>query len=85
MSRIRRTPLGDVEKPPVMSPGHQTGGDPALSLAHTTVPQEVVAVHDCQLVQKELDGALTPPLVWTFALRETRNLTVTASTVYTLP
>ncbi len=68
MSRIRRTPLGDVEKPPVMSPGHQTGGDPALSLAHTTVPQEVVTVHDCQLIQKELDGALTPPLVWTFAL-----------------
>lgn len=55
---------------PVMAAGHQAGGHAALALSDPAVTQEVVAVHQGQLAQEELDGALAPPLLWTLALRE---------------
>lgn len=51
-----------------MSPRHQAGRHPALPLSHATVAQEVVAVHQGQLVQEQLHGALAPPFLRTFAL-----------------
>lgn len=55
---------------PVMPASHQAGGHPTFSLSHPTVAQKVVAVHQGQLAQEELDGALAPALLRTLALRE---------------
>lgn len=52
-----------------MAARHQAGRHAALPLAHAAVPQEVVAVHQGQLAQEELDGALAPAVLWTLALR----------------
>lgn len=59
---------------PVMSSGHQVRSDSAFSLSNSTVSQEIVTVHDCQLIQKELNGAFTPSLLWTFALERQENI-----------
>jgi len=60
-----------------MSSGHEAGGHPALPLSDATVAEEVVAVHHSQLTQEELDGALTPALLWTLALQRTHTHTHT--------
>lgn len=61
-------------KLPVMSSGHQARGNSALSLSNSTVPQEIITVHDCELIQKELYGAFVPSLLWTFALGRQGNI-----------
>lgn len=58
-----------------MSPSHQGRGHPAFPLSDATVTQEVVAVHQGQLAQEELDGALAPPFLRTLALRERQGST----------
>lgn len=54
---------------PVMAPCHQAGRHPAFPLSDATVAEEVVAVHNGQLAQEELNGALAPALLWTLPLR----------------
>lgn len=65
----------NVKLEPVMSSCHKAGCHAAFPLSYTTVPEEVVAVHHSQLVQEELDGALTPSLLWTLTLQHTHSVT----------
>lgn len=58
---------------PVMAPCHQAGHHPAFPLSDATVAKEVVAVHNGQLAQEELNGALAPALLWTLPLRQAQR------------
>lgn len=69
----------DIKLEPVMSSGHKAGRHPAFPLSHSTVAEEVVAVHHGQLVQEELDGALTPPFLWTLTLQRAQQENADAS------
>lgn len=56
-----------------MSPGHQVWDHPTFPLSNSTVPKEVIAVHQGQLVQEELNGALAPSYLRTLALGRTQG------------
>lgn len=71
-----------VKLEPVMSSRHEAGRHPALPLSHAAVAEEVIAVHHGQLIQEELDGALSPAVLWTLPLQThaTRKLGESAVT-----
>lgn len=53
-----------------MSSSNQSRGHSPFPFSHTTITQEIVAIHDCKLMQKEFEGTFIPAILWTLALKK---------------
>ena len=53
-----------------MTTSDQSRGHSPFPFSHTTITQEIVAIHDCKLMQEEFECTLIPAILWTLALKK---------------